>query len=318
MHEPPLRNLYPAWGVHPDIAWFAQSTHDASIEQFREQPPEHLKHVHDPLYLSYIWSRLLDQVRQPARLQVTVQGTRWIELVSASVLAQDASGAISLWEWQARGQVGDLYLRKVPDHLSVIEGFPVRDDWLIAASRLASLEICSRFNHLTGLSRQECEGYANWAFELFRRLTRQHCDLQVMRRRVARVIALDPMTQTIAARLIRRTDRRWPPTISEYNQVIRHRTAFHELWRDAPYLVTLYGVYCDQWDFPKLGRPQDSLYAYLRERGMPEVGWRHLQRHGGRSLQPLRTGSIENLQSACMVLLQNLGTAKGDGNHEPT
>jgi hypothetical protein len=247
---------------------------------------------------------VLEQIRTPAKMRLVVDGTRWIELPGNLVLGKDESGSLGLWAWQSFGKIGDLYLAKVPDEDAHVQEIPFRDDWLIGASKLAALEIESRFNHLRGLSRQESEGYATWALECFRQMIRRHCDLRLMRKRVALIVELEPWIKETAFRLLRSHGQAHPLSIREYNLVIGHRQQFEELNQGAPQLAAFYGLYCVQWDFPTSGRATERLRSYLLDRGVQEKTWGRLLGGNTRWLYSLRQESSRGLQASCIKHLQ--------------
>lgn len=170
---------------------------------------------------------------------------------------------------------------------------PWRRLWLRGMAGRAATEILHwATHHIPGrnatVTGNQAKAYAGWAFDCFNRQIRHHCDLRMMRRKIALALKLDPWVMQVATRLIRQHPLPNTLVVAEYNLVLRHRAAFESLWREAPHLVPLFGAICEERDFPEHGEPLARLKAYLRTQRISERTWRRVVQGNTRCLAPVR------------------------------
>lgn len=316
MALPIAAQLVPAFGLLPDIAWglarHQGASRESSIPDY--QPPTHLRHLHDPWFFARLWERVLAHVRNPVRVHQDDSGVCLVEVLGDVVIELAADGQLHVQMWDVR-RIGQPELVKVNPAAIVLQGMPWRRLWLQAMAAPAALEVehwAKNFmpERAQGATLDEARAYATWAFECFGRQIRRHCDLGVMRRRIATALRLDPWAKRIA---FRSTGGRHLPSasrVSDYNLVMRHRAAFESLDREAPGMVPFFGLFCEQVGFPRTGEPMARLKGFLRERGISHQTWRQIVQDDARLLTQVKTfydGELAGATLDCLRCLQRVG-----------
>lgn len=288
-------DLFPAFGLMPDIVWGVVPLPEArsKISILNEAPPEHVRHLHDPWFFRLLWDRLLARIRRPVRVHEGDDGHRLVEVLGDMVVERATDGQLTVRAWECE-HIGRPVLVEILAYRVALVGMPWRWLWLKAMAKNAAVEVRHWATHHVAGQRQEvtmamATDYTAWAFGIYEKEIRRHCDLRVMRRRIAGALKLDPWAVQVAARLIRPHPMPDTPMVAQYNLVLRHRADFESLWRDAPHLVPLFGALCENRDFPASGEPTARLKHNLRQRLKGStVVWRLLARGNGRALQPVR------------------------------
>lgn len=208
MAVPDLGRLYPAFGLMPDTAWDVQREY-AVLPEFSipdSQPPKHLLYLHDPWFFQLIWRRLLERVRNPVRVHEGKDGRRLMEVLGDMVVEQAQDGQLTVSAWECR-QIGQPNLVELNADGVVLQGMPWRSLWLDGMRQGASQEFLNWASLRQNLNPTGIRGnvyhYAEWAFARYRNALRSHCDLRVMRQRIAGALQLDPWVQQVATRLLR-------------------------------------------------------------------------------------------------------------------
>jgi hypothetical protein len=139
----------------------------------------------------------------------------------------------------------------------------------------------------TPLEPRQIQQYVAWVIGVFRRRIASSCDLAQVRRVIGREMRLDPSALKVARRGDPILCRPWV-SAPEYNRAVRHLAAQSQLRKDAPALVGLFHLLCEEEGFPADGEPVQRLRGYLRAKGVSERGWRLIAGCGPRLLVPLR------------------------------
>ena len=288
-------DLSPAFGLMPDIVWGIDPQWEARCEIPipNYSPPAHLRHLHDPWFFKHMWGCVLSHIRTPVRVHEGGAGRRLIEVLGDVLVERAPDGQMTIRAWECR-EIGRPLLVELPAKQVALVGMPWRTLWLAAMAKNASVEVRHwAFHRIPGQQREVtmamAADYSTWAFGIYEKQIRRHCDLRLMRRKIADAVDLDPWVVTVAARLIRQHPLPQTLMMGEYNLVLRHRASFESLWREAPHLVPLFGALCESDYFPSDGAPTARLKHYLREwlQGATFT-WRLLVHGDNRALQPVR------------------------------
>jgi hypothetical protein len=293
-------SLMPAFGVLPPLPWSVQVlTSDAgtaagvsSTDVFWQalRSNRDFTQVHVPVIAASVWQRLMQALRVPVKF---IDGERpAIQVVDVSRLFRNPDGTLSAELWTP----GEAGMRWEPIRASevIIGGLPGGKRWLGTIKEAVGVEV--RRHHLqTGLalSRQEVAPYLDALFALFERHIRKHCDLRLMRRRVAIALALDAEAIRIAYRLQNYTpacpaSHPYRLRLREYNLVLTHKASFAKLDREMPQLVPLYGALLLQEDFADMPEPAEAIRLHLQSKGLGPSTWRLLAKAGKRLFVPMR------------------------------
>jgi hypothetical protein len=234
-----------------------------------------------------LWYRLLGAIRDPAQ-SATVNGLVATQILGSFVVCVRDDGQFDVALW-TRDRSGRITLSNVAPACVVVQGMPWRRLWLRNLEPLAGLQVQRWHEYHGGAPFLEmCDQYAAWAFGIFSKRLSSHCDLRLMRRRVADALGLDAWTLKMAARIPRPHTRENITSISDYNLIVRHRADFKLLDAEAPSLIPLFAACCEVNGFPSGRQPVARLKAHLRANGVSERGWRLVAQSNGRLLLPLR------------------------------
>jgi hypothetical protein len=284
-----LKNLYPAFGLLPDVAEFIHfapmpgdgAGQAAYWDAFA--PPKDLAALHNPEFLARMWHRLQVQVRAPISQIRSDSGRRVLKLLGSFVLVEQVNGCWRVYEWSCRA-LGNVELVPISDNHIVAQDMPYGAAWLKTLVEPVALEMRGYYaTSGRAVPLANYERYAAWALlGLFAGRLARRGDLRALRRRIGECLSLDRWVLGIANRLLRPHNMPQQALLSGYKCVLRNRRAFAKLENDAPHLTSLYGVLCQAKGFPAQGEPVQRLKEYLIARGVSQRTWRVISRSSQR------------------------------------
>ena len=184
----------PIWQIIPD-EYEVQHTHT-----LREHtPPDELKHMHEPCVLDQLWCRVLALVREPVRVHADPSGRRMVELLGQQIVEMDGFGHVRVRSWSSES----LGQGKLSVHSSISRAedvWPLGYDWVDGLANGMSLEVMFWAKRIRrdakpwAVNQGNADAYTAWALNVFRAQMAEHCDLELMDRKVRRALGIPTST----------------------------------------------------------------------------------------------------------------------------
>lgn len=240
---PGVAGYAPLFGRKPDIVWMNHVyVHDAV-------PERGLRHLHFTWLFQMAWQRIVETIREPVQVCTDDEGRRHVHVLRAAVYTVEPDGRLSGRLWRPNAGMAPVLEPLQPSTLTV-DTVPWGWRWMDHWQAGFEFEVASQAEgQRVRVVRQEVQAYAQWAFGLFRGRIRRGCDLRVMRGRIARALALDPLALAVA-RQLSMAERHKSARMALYNRAVDHLAAHRRLVADAPGLQLSYAL---------LGHGSDAL-----------------------------------------------------------
>lgn len=280
-----LAGFAPLFGAPPSIAWMNHVyVHDAV-------PAPELRHLHFTWLFQMAWRRIVETIRDPAQTWIDVEGRRHVHVLRSAIYTTEADGLMEGRIWRPRANESAVLDLGSPWAMTV-DAVPWRWRWLEHWQQAFELEVAALAEgEKVDVVPAEVQAYARWAFALFRGRIRRGCDLRVMRQRIARAMALDPLALAVA-RQLGMVQRRSPVTMATYNRVMQRLAAHRQLEHDAPRLHLSYALLCHTDDDqvrhePQGDEPLQRLRRLVKAHGLSSRVYRHLLQGGPAIWRPM-------------------------------
>lgn len=278
--------IYPGFGLLPDPAEGVDAEPDNRLAVDAEYfgtlvPLPSVVQSHDPLFLARILRRLRRLLAEPVVEKLDPTGRRVMGLLGTWVLLEQRNGCLRAYQWGCEA-LGRASLTPVPD--MVAQAMPSQPAWLKALVRPVALEYLNWLGRdPTAQAVTSAENYIRWVLlRIFGSRIARGGEFKAVRALIAAQVRLDPWVLTVTNRLLRPDGMPARALFSDYNCVQRNRQAFATLKREAPHMVSLFGVLCCSRGFPKRGEPVQRLKMFLVDRGVSPRTWRVLTRSSPR------------------------------------
>ena len=262
-------SFYPAYGLAPDIAdFFEDRINYKDSYCVVGDPPPREKHLHQPEFVNRFWERLINQIRNPLIIEHK-NGVRKVQILGQALYTFDPNGLVKVDIWRIDQKRG-AYLEPTSQNTVSILGVPFRMIWF------AQFKIGFAFELARFLSKNpdDLNQYVDWVFMRFRKLIRSHCDLRVLRQKVAKGLSVNPFIIEVARRIRRTTNSKKFVSANDYNHIVVHLEAYKILWKEAPQLIPIYSIFVEEPDFPTGTEPTALLKKYLSSYGINSSMWR--------------------------------------------
>jgi hypothetical protein len=281
----------PLFGLEPDALTAALNATTIIGQAPTVLIPAHLQYLHQPSLVANWWSRLMAAIREPAAMYQG-NGERVVLVASTASIYIKADGSITSRLWSNEG--GAMQWVDLGDKDIMLTSMPVAFTWLdcIAGACRLEVESCLDAKSIDFLQ-TDLEDYVRNVFARFKREIKRHCDLRLMRRKVAKALDLNADAMRLSRRMIALLPDFGSLTSNDlrplqYNLALKHIDKLLQLERELPVILPLYAALLGHDAIAHDPQPIRAVRLYLEANGVKPKTWRMLTKAGTRFFWPVR------------------------------